>query len=234
MRTPRGHIRRRGSRCEIAVPVGRDPITKRYRYTYDYANTQEQAERRRLALIEQIAKGRAPLTRGTVNDLIDRWLGVAELELTTSVNYLSYIDRVIRPVLGGLQLREIQDRVEVLDELYAQLRRCRRLCGGRRGLVDHRPVGQGRRRPDGEPDHECDERCVPHRCRGASASAIHQIHAILHRAFGFGVKWRWMDRNPADLATRPRAARDDSDPPTPQDAARLLEAAEAYRPDLAL
>ena len=234
VRTPRGHIRRRGSRCEIAVPVGRDPITKRYRYTYDYANTQEQAERRRLALIEQIAKGRAPLTRGTVNDLIDRWLGVAELELTTSVNYLSYIDRVIRPVLGGLQLREIQDRVEVLDELYAQLRRCRRLCGGRRGLVDHRPVGQGRRRPDGEPDHECDERCVPHRCRGASASAIHQIHAILHRAFGFGVKWRWMDRNPADLATRPRAARDDSDPPTPQDAARLLEAAEAYRPDLAL
>jgi hypothetical protein len=94
-------------------------------------------------------------------------------------------------------LREIQDRVEVLDELYAQLRQCRRLCGGRRGLVDHRPVGQGRRRPDGEPDHECDERCVPHRCKGASASAVHQIHAILHRAFGFGVKWRWMDRNPA-------------------------------------
>jgi integrase len=137
-------------------------------------------------------------------------------------------------VLGGLQLREIQDRVEVLDELYAQLRRCRRLCGGRRGLVDHRPVGQGRRRPDGEPDHECDERCVPHRCKAASASAIHQIHAILHRAFAVAVKWRWMDRNPADLATRPRAARDDRDPPTPQDAVRLLEAAEAYRPDLAL
>ena len=43
-----------------------------------------------------------------------------------------------------------------------------------------------------------------------------------------------MDRNPADLATRPRAARDDRDPPTPQDAVRLLAAAEAYRPDLAL
>jgi integrase len=234
VRTPRGHIRRHGSRYEIAVPVGRDPITKRYRYAYDYADTEELAERRRLALIEQVAKGRAPQAHATVNDLIGRWLGVAELELTTSVNYLSYIDRVIRPVLGGLQLREIQDRVEVLDELYAQLRRCRRLCGGRRDLVDHRPVGQSRRRPDGEPDHECDKRCVPHRCKGASASAVHQIHAILHRAFGFGVKWRWMDRNPADLATRPRASRDDPDPPTPQDAARLLEAAEAYRPDLAL
>jgi integrase len=234
MRTPRGHIRRRGSRYEIAVPVGRDPITKRYRYAYDSAGTEEEAERRRAALIEQITKGRAPQARATVSDLIDRWLSVAELELITAVNYESYIERVIRPVLGGLQLREIQDRVEVLDELYAQLRRCRRLCGGQRGLVDHRPVGQGRRRPDGEPDHQCDERCVPHRCQAASASAIHQIHAILHRAFAVAVKWRWMDRNPADLATRPRAARDDRDPPTPQDAVRLLEAAEAYRPDLAL
>ena len=234
MRTPRGHIRRRGSRYEIAVPVGRDPITKRYRYAYDSDGTEEEAERRRAALIEQITKGRAPQARATVSDLIDRWLSVAELELITAVNYESYIERIIRPVLGGLQLREIQDRVEVLDELYAQLRRCRRLCGGRRGLVDHRPVGQGRRRPDGEPDHQCDERCVPHRCQAASASAIHQIHAILHRAFAVAVKWRWMDRNPADLATRPRAARDDRDPPTPQDAVRLLEAAEAYRPDLAL
>ena len=234
MRTPRGHIRRRGSRYEIAVPVGRDPITKRYRYAYDSAGTEEEAESRRAALIEQITKGRIPQARATVSDLIDRWLSVAELELITTVNYESYIERVIRPVLGGLQLRQIQDQVELLDELYAQLRRCRRLCGGRRGLVDHRPVGQGRRRPDGEPDHQCDERCVPHRCQGASASAIHQIHAILHRAFAVAVKWRWMDRNPADLATRPRAARDDRDPPTPRDAVRLLEAAEAYRPDLAL
>ena len=234
MRTPRGHIRRRGSRYEIAVPVGRDPITKRYRYAYDSAGTEEEAERRRAALIEQITKGRVPQARATVSDLIDRWLSVAELELITTVNYESYIERIIRPVLGGLQLREIQDRVELLDELYARLRRCRRLCGGRRGLVDHRPVGQGRRRPDGEPDHQCDQRCVPHRCHAASASGIHQIHAILHRAFAVAVKWRWMDRNPADLATRPRAARDDRDPPTPQDAVRLLEAAEAYRPDLAL
>jgi len=75
---------------------------------------------------------------------------------------------------------------------------------------------------------------VPHRCQATSASAIHQIHAILHRAFAVAVKWRWMDSNPADLATRPRSARDDRDPPTPQDAVRLLQAAEAYRPDLAL
>ena len=164
MRTPEGHIRRRGSRYEIAVPAGRDSITKRYRYAYDSAGTEEQAEHRRAALIGQVTKGRAPQARATVSDLIDRWLAVAALELITTVNYQGYIERVIRPVLGGLQLREIQDRAEVLDELYAALRRCRRLCGGRRGLVDHRPAGRGSRRPGGEPDHECDQRCVPHRC----------------------------------------------------------------------
>ena len=63
MRTPKGHIRRRGSRYEIAVPVGRDPITKRYRYAYDSAGTEEEAERRRAALIEQITKGRTPQAR---------------------------------------------------------------------------------------------------------------------------------------------------------------------------
>jgi hypothetical protein len=99
MRTPRGHIRRHGNRYEIAVPVGRDPITKRYRYVYDSASTEEQAERRRAALIEQITQGRVPQARATVSDLIDRWLSVAELELITTVNYHSYIERVIRPVL---------------------------------------------------------------------------------------------------------------------------------------
>ena len=89
MRTPRGHIRRRGNRYEIAVPVGRDPITKRYRYAYDSAGTEEEAERRRAALIEQITKGRVPQARATVSDLIDRWLSVAELELITAVNYES-------------------------------------------------------------------------------------------------------------------------------------------------
>ena len=101
MRTPRGHIRRHGNRYEISVPLGRDPITKRYRYVYDSASTEEEAERRRAALIEQITQGRAPQARATVGDLIDRWLSVAELELITTVNYQSYIERVIRPVLGG-------------------------------------------------------------------------------------------------------------------------------------
>jgi hypothetical protein len=42
----------------------------------------------------------------------------------------------------------------------------------------------------------------------------------MHRAFAVAVKWRWMDRNPADLATRPKSAPDDRDPPTTRDRTR--------------
>ena len=132
-----------------------------------------------------------------------------------------------------MKLREIEVRVDILDVLYAELHRCRRLCG-RRELVDHRPIGRGRRKENGEPDHDCDERCRPHRCRPLEPASIAQIHSILRRAFNFAVKWRWMKENPARLATVPRNNAEMSDPPTPAEAIRLLEAAEASSPDLAV
>lgn len=140
MRTPKGHIRRRGGSYEVSAPVGRDPVTKRYRYAYEYAPDEETARRKRDELIARVAQGREPMNRATVNELLNRWLSVAELELSTRVGYEGYIDRVIRPVLGNMRLRDLETRVDVLDVLYAELRRCRRLCGGRKGLVDHRPL----------------------------------------------------------------------------------------------
>ena len=233
MRTPQGHVRRRGGSYQIAVPLGRDPITGRYRYAYESAGSAEEAEAKKAELIEQISQGRQPQTKATVSDLLDRWLGVAELELNTRAGYEGYIERVIRPVLGSMKLRELEVRVDILDVLYAELHRCRRLCG-RRELVDHRPIGRGRRKENGEPDHDCDERCHPHRCRPLEPASIDQIHSILRRAFNFAVKWRWMKENPARLATVPRNTAEMSDPPTPAEAMRLLEAAEASSPDLAV
>jgi hypothetical protein len=58
--SPRGHIRKRGSRYWIAVPRGTDPITKRYRYAFDSAATLEEAERKRDELVERLAEGREP------------------------------------------------------------------------------------------------------------------------------------------------------------------------------
>ena len=87
MRTPKGHIRQRGGSYEISMPVGRDPVTQRYRYVYEHADSLEAAERKRDAMIERIAQGREPLNKATVDDLIERWLTVAELELSTRVSY---------------------------------------------------------------------------------------------------------------------------------------------------
>jgi integrase len=101
MRTPQGHIRQRGGTFEVAGPLGRDPITGRYRYAYDFAGTREEAEARKAVLIEQISQGRQPQVKATVSDLLDRWLEVAELELNTQAGYEGYIERVIRPVLGA-------------------------------------------------------------------------------------------------------------------------------------
>ena len=130
MTAPKGHIRRHGARYEIALPVGRDPVTRRYRYVYEYAQDERAAQRLRDELVRRIAQGREPATKATVGELLDRWLAVADLELTTRAGYEGYIERVIRPVLGGMRLRELEMRVDILDALYAGLRRCRRLCGG--------------------------------------------------------------------------------------------------------
>jgi hypothetical protein len=123
---------------------------------------------------------------------------------------------------GARHTRKVERRVDVLDGLYVGLRRSWRLCGGRKGLVDHRRLGRARRADEDEPDHECDDRCRPYRCRPLETSSILQIHSILRRAFKFAVKWQWMTQNSAHLATVPR------------DAARLVAAATARSPELPL
>ena len=71
MPTPQGHIRKRGSSYQIAVPVGRDPVTGRYRYVYEKAASLEAAKKLREEMLERVAA-----------DLV---LGVTLLELGIGV-----------------------------------------------------------------------------------------------------------------------------------------------------
>ena len=59
MRKPTGHIRPHGAGYEVAVPVGRDPITKRYNYEYRQAPTPEEAKKVRDKMLADMAKGRS-------------------------------------------------------------------------------------------------------------------------------------------------------------------------------
>jgi integrase len=229
VRKPRGHIRAHGAGYEVAVPVGRDPITKRYQYRYEHAATEEEAEAVRERMIDEITAGREPKNRQTkFGELLDEVLETADLEFTTRGMYRGYIERTIRPALGDYEIGHLEQHSELLDKLYAQLRRCRKLCGGRRGLVDHRSAGRGKRKEDGTPDHLCDERCRPHQCRGAENATVAQIHAIIKGAFGYAVRWKWIDENPALSASPPEVTTEHDDPPSLDEAVRLLEAAEEH------
>jgi integrase len=52
--------------------------------------------------------------------------------------------------------------------------------------------------------------------------SILRIHAIISAALNLAVRYEWIDRNPAEKATPPRARKREPDPPSPAQAARLL------------
>jgi integrase len=69
--------------------------------------------------------------------------------------------------------------------------------------------------------------------RPLATATVRQVHAILRRALQQGVKWGWIDANPAVLATPPRVRNRVIEPPEPADVARLVRAAREGDPDLA-
>jgi integrase len=65
------------------------------------------------------------------------------------------------------------------------------------------------------------------------AASVLKIHTILRSALQQAVRWM-LSENPAALATRPRPKTPPIRPPTPEQVARLLAAADEYDPDLAV
>jgi integrase len=107
------------------------------------------AEKARTRLLAQVHQRRAPRTRATVNELMDRHLQHADVERTTLVRYESCVRVHVRPPLGDLDSSRLDG--DVLDSFFATLRRCRTHCNGRNRGIEHRT---GR-------EHDCDARCRP-------------------------------------------------------------------------
>jgi integrase len=196
----------------VCVYTGVDPLTGRDHYLKETVGTRRDAERVRVRLLSQVDEDRSPRTRATVNQLLDRYLDVIELEPTTRQGYVGKIDKHIRPTIGALQVGRLD--AETLERLYAQLRKCREHCHGRR-YVQHRTA---------QP-HTCDPRCAPHVCTPLSAASVRVVHSILSGALTRAVKWHWIAVNPALAATKPAAPTPDPQPPTVAEAARILTAA---------
>ncbi len=122
----------------MKVYAGTDPLTGREIRLRKTCKTVRAAQIELGKLLEQAAAGRQPETNATVAELMDRYVEIADWDLSTRKANEIYIRRVIKPALGQLQVRKI--RGPLLDLLYAQLRRCRDpACTGKSFTV-HRNV----------------------------------------------------------------------------------------------
>jgi hypothetical protein len=103
-------------------------------------------------LVREVEERGSPRTAATVNQLLDRYLDKFDGTPRTLELYGSYVRKHIGPLIGEVKVAVLD--AEILDSFYAELRRCRDHCSGRRGEVQHRTPGK----------HQCDDWCRPHVC----------------------------------------------------------------------
>ncbi len=221
----------------VRVHAGIDPLTRRPHYLRETVpagpQARREAERVRTRLLAQVDEHKNPKTRATLNQLLDRWLEVLDVEASTRQGYQRKIGKHVRPLLGRMQIAKLD--AELLESFYAELRKCRDHCRGQR-CVQHRTTrehvcdehdGPSCRPPRPEECRACRRACKPHTCKGLADSSIRQIHWILSGALDRAVRWGWIGVNPADQTDPPALPHPDPQPPSAQEAARIL--AEASR-----
>lgn len=239
-RRPRAHVRQRGSSFQVLVYAGVDPLTGKDARLSGTARTAREAEKLRTRLLAHVDEQRSASTRATLGYVLDAWLRVHEVEESTRENYRWYVEQVIRPALGRVPLAKVSARM--LEELYAELRRCRARCDGK-PYVEHRTSrphacravrhkwGSGRPSAADRRNHDCvtagcvTVECPQHVCKPMAAASVRQVHAVLSSALGLAVRWEWLGSNPAAGARQPRRTAPQPRPPTPDEAARILAAA---------
>jgi integrase len=241
-RRARGHIRRRGGSFQVLVYAGTDPLTGKPNYLTESTPDEAQAQKILTRLLAQIDEQRSPRTKASMGAVLNAWLRTHEAEETTLDGYRGYLRRTIEPALGPVPLAKVT--AQVLEEFYADLRRCRYQCRDGEPAVDHRTAVEHecrtvrhKRRPGrpGREVHDCATagcvvvECPPHRCRPMAASSIRQVHWIISAALAAAVRWEWIRSNPAESAKKPKPRPPQPEPPTAADAARII--AEAWKQD---
>jgi integrase len=237
-RRPRGTIRQRGNSLQVTVYAGVDPLTGRRMFLTESTTDRSEAERIRRRLVAQVDDQRASRTRATFGRALDAWLRTHEAEASTLDGYRGYVRRTIEPALGAVPLSKLTP--QVLEEFYADLRRCRRRCRDGEPAVDHRTAAPHEcrmvrhKRPPGRPSskpHDCavagcvTVECPAHRCTPMANSSVRQIHWIIASALAAAVRWEWIRTNPAEHAKKPKQRPPQPEPPSAADAARIIAAA---------
>jgi integrase len=197
--------RKRGSISElpsgsfrVTVSAGTDPLTGRVRQLRETHASYQEAEKALTRLQGQVDEDRHPKSEITVRRAIEQWLDVVELEDTTRERYDDLIRLYVLPTFGTLPAARLD--AELLERFYARLHRCRVLsCNGK-------PRGG-------------------HVCKPLSTSTTRKVHYIIRGALDRAVRWRHLGVNKAAMAEAPAPRRTEPDPPSADEAARLLNAA---------
>lgn len=132
----KGSMRQRGPSWELRVYLGADPVSGKQRYvTKTVRSGKREAQRLLNEMVVEAERGLSARTTATVGELLDRWLELARVDFSpkTTREVSGYIERNLRPALGGVRLTKLTARS--LDRYYQQLRE----GGGRNG----RPLAPG-------------------------------------------------------------------------------------------
>ncbi len=118
-----GRIRSRGQGVwEVSIEAGRDPVTGRRRQLSRRVHgSKREAQKVLNSLVSEADAGRFAGTSATFEQLVERWLLMAEMNLspTTLRTYKSLLANWALPALGDLRINAIQSTD--LDDLYRGL-----------------------------------------------------------------------------------------------------------------
>ncbi|GLY66029.1 hypothetical protein Atai01_26480 [Amycolatopsis taiwanensis] len=215
---PRGSIDVRPSGAlRVRVFAGYDSITGKRNYLVEHVppgpDAEREAEAALVRVLNEVNERRNARTKATLNQLLDKYLAVANLDPGTLRGYRRNYKNHVKQLIGSKKVAEID--AQLLDSFYAELRRCRKHCDGT-NAIDHRT----------NKPHECDDRCKTHECKGLAASTVRRVHFLLSGALTRAVKWGWITTgNPASTAEPPPEPNPDPQPPTPEEAARIVNEA---------
>lgn len=109
---------------ELVFDVGRDPLTNRRRQrSRTFKGTKRAAERELRRLVTDVEKGRMTGGEMVMAELFEKWLDLAEDELspTTVREYRRLVAKRINPAIGDIPITKLQ--TARLDEFYQALTR---------------------------------------------------------------------------------------------------------------
>jgi integrase len=119
-----GSIREIGpNRWQVRVSSGRDPGTGKYRYVHrTVTGSKRVAQKAADNLAAEVHRGLRPAKRGTVADLLEKWMLHLETQgraASTMIRYRSAIDKRIVPALGWIEVTKLT--AADLDVFYGAL-----------------------------------------------------------------------------------------------------------------